>query len=120
VRSAGRVQTPTLRIAADREREREDFVPRTFWNVVLKSGSPALEATAVGGPFWDREGAQAVVALSGLGGESATVARIELSQHREPPRPPSTPPPLTANPPRQESPAPRACPAPRAPPSPRA
>src|SRR5438876_131676 len=65
--------------------EREDFVPRTFWNVVLKSASPALEATAVGGPFWDREGAQAVVALAGLGGESATVARIELSQHREPP-----------------------------------
>src|SRR5438132_1082793 len=85
VLSAGRVQTPTLRIVADREREREDFVPRTFWNVVLKSGSPALEATAVGGPFWDREGAQAVVALAGLGGESATVARIELSQHREPP-----------------------------------
>ena len=85
VLSAGRVQTPTLRIVADREREREDFVPRTFWNVVLVSGSPALEATAIGGPFWDREGAQAVVALAGLGGESATVARIELSQHREPP-----------------------------------
>src|SRR5947199_10763383 len=85
VLSAGRVQTPTLRIVADREREREDFVPRTFWNVVLKSASPALEATAVGGPCWDREGAQAVVALAGLGGESATVAHIELSQHREPP-----------------------------------
>ena len=82
VLSAGRVQTPTLRIVADREREREDFVPRTFWNVVLVSGSPALEATAIGGPFWDREGAQAVVALAGLGGESATVAHIELSQHR--------------------------------------
>src|SRR5947199_3933 len=48
VLSAGRVQTPTLRIVADREREREDFVPRTFWNVVLVSGSPALEATATG------------------------------------------------------------------------
>ena len=83
--SAGRVQTPTLRIVADREREREDFVPRPFWNVVLVSGSPSFQATAIGGPFWDREGAQAVVALAGLGGDSATVERVERSQHREPP-----------------------------------
>src|SRR6058998_2683459 len=30
VLSAGRVQTPTLRLAADRERDRQDFVPRPF------------------------------------------------------------------------------------------
>src|SRR2546421_617127 len=43
------------------------------------------EATAVGGPFWDSGAAQAVVALSGLGGEIATVERITRSEHREPP-----------------------------------
>src|SRR2546428_632350 len=62
VLSAGRVQTPTLRLAADRERDREDFVPRPFWNVVLSAGEPSFEATAVAGPFWDEGGARALVA----------------------------------------------------------
>src|SRR3989441_529061 len=66
VLSAGRVQTPTLRLAADRERDREDFVPRPFWNVVLVAGDPSFEATAIGGPFWDEGGARALVALAGL------------------------------------------------------
>src|SRR5439155_1264336 len=83
--SAGRVQTPTLGLVAEREREREDFVPRSFWNVRLVCGTPLFEATAVGGPFWDSGAAQAVVALSGLGGETATVERITRSEHREPP-----------------------------------
>jgi len=83
--SAGRVQTPTLGLVAEREREREDFVPRSFWNVRLVCGTPPFEATAVGGPFWDLGAAQAVVALSGLGGGTATVERITRSEHREPP-----------------------------------
>src|SRR5688572_2050626 len=83
--SAGRVQTPTLRIVADREREREDFVPRAFWDVILVAGSPALEAAAVGGPFWDVEAAKAIIALAGLGGETAMVERIERHQETEPP-----------------------------------
>src|SRR5919201_1359488 len=85
VLSAGRVQTPTLRIVVDREREREDFVPRPFWNVLLVAGSPAFEATAVGGPFWDKEAAKAIIALSGLGGGQAAVETIEKHEHREPP-----------------------------------
>ncbi|MGI0149399.1 MAG: DNA topoisomerase, partial [Thermoplasmata archaeon] len=83
--SAGRVQTPTLRIVADREREREDFVPRSFWNVNLVAGTPPFEATAVGGPFWDIEGAKAIVALASLGGENAAIDRIDHHEHREPP-----------------------------------
>jgi len=83
--SAGRVQTPTLRLVADREREREDFVPRSFWNVVLVAGTPSFEATAVGGPFWDAAAAKAIVALTGLGGETAIVERIDHREHREPP-----------------------------------
>jgi len=84
VLSAGRVQTPTLRLAADRERDREDFVPRPFWNVVLVAGDPSFEATALGGPFWDEGGAKALVALAGLG-DTAVVERIERRDHREPP-----------------------------------
>src|SRR3989449_475335 len=89
VLSAGRVQTPTLRLAADRERDREDFVPRPFWNVVLVAGDPSFEATAIGGPFWDEGGARALVALAGLWG-SALVAPSEGRAH---PAHPPTPPP---------------------------
>src|SRR6266566_2725874 len=84
VLSAGRVQTPTLRLAADRERDREDFVPRPYWNVVLVAGEPSFEATAVGGPFWDEGGAKALVALAGLG-DTALVEQVERRDHREPP-----------------------------------
>src|SRR3989441_1168155 len=87
VLSAGRVQTPTLRLAADRERDRQDFVPRPFWNVVLVAGEPAFEASAVGGPFWDEGGARSLVALAGLG-DTAIVERIERRDHREPPAAP--------------------------------
>ncbi len=84
VLSAGRVQTPTLRLAADRERDRQDFVPRPFWNVVLVAGEPAFEASAVGGPFWDEGGARSLVALAGLG-DTARVDRIERRDHHDPP-----------------------------------
>src|SRR5947199_63111 len=84
VLSAGRVQTPTLRLAADRQRDRKDFVPRPFWNVVLVTGDPPFEASAVGGPFWDESGARALVALAGLG-DTAKVQRIERREQREPP-----------------------------------
>src|SRR5438876_9723417 len=87
--SAGRVQTPTLRLAGDRERDREDFVPRPFWNVVLVTGDPPFEASAVGGPFWDESGARALVALAGLG-DTAKVQRIERREQREPPPAPFT------------------------------
>src|SRR5207245_2657409 len=65
--SAGRVQTPTLRLASDRERDREEFVARPFWHVTSLAGDPPVVATAVGGPFWDEGGAQALVDHAGLG-----------------------------------------------------
>src|SRR3989442_3418390 len=84
VLSAGRVQTPTLRLAADRERDREDFVPRPFWNVVLSAGEPSFEATTVAGPFWDEGGARALVALAGLC-DTALLQRVEQRHQRQPP-----------------------------------
>src|SRR5207245_4969194 len=85
--SAGRVQTPTLRLVAEREREREDFVPRPFWNVTARLGDPSFEGTAVAGPFWDVGGADAAVALASLA-DSAVVTRVERHERREPPPPP--------------------------------
>lgn len=84
VLSAGRVQTPTLRLVAEREREREDFVPRPFWSVRLTAGEPVLQATAVDGPFWDESGAKAIVALARLA-EAALVESVDRREDREPP-----------------------------------
>lgn len=84
VLSAGRVQTPTLRLVAERDREREDFVPRPYWNVRMVAGETSIEATAVGGPFWDESGARALVALARLA-DAAVVETIDRHEHREPP-----------------------------------
>src|SRR5207244_8816831 len=57
---------------------------RPFWNVTLLAGDTPIEATAVGGPFWDEGGAQALVALAGLG-DTAVVERVEHRERRDPP-----------------------------------
>ncbi len=82
--SAGRVQTPTLRLVADRERDREGFVPRRRWNVRIATEDPPIEAFAQEGPFFDESAAQAIVALATLAG-TAVVDRVEVHEHREPP-----------------------------------
>jgi len=85
--SVGRVQTPTLDLVAERERAREDFVPRTFWDVTAEIEDPVFQATAVGGPFWDRGGAEAAAALASLGSQ-AVVRSVETRDERDhPPAP---------------------------------
>ena len=85
--SVGRVQTPTLGLVAARERDREDFVARPFWNVVASVGDPPVMVTADGGPFWDRRGAEAVIALASLDA-SAVVESATTREERDPPPPP--------------------------------
>lgn len=46
VRSAGRVQTPTLALVVDRERERQAFVPEDYW-VITALGAKEHDALAV-------------------------------------------------------------------------
>jgi len=68
VLSAGRVQTPTLKLIVDREREREAFTPEDYW--VVKGGFEA-EGTAFTGlhetaKFFSADDAQRVLdAVSG-------------------------------------------------------
>ncbi len=82
--SAGRVQTPTLALVAEREREREGFVPRPFWNVVVRLGEPPFEARAEGGPFWDRSGAESTMALASFASD-AVVEKVDRREEREAP-----------------------------------
>lgn len=74
VRSAGRVQTPTLAIVVERERERLAFVPEDYWVVwgeLAKDGAD-FKATHATPRFKDLETAQAVFARV----EHATQARV--------------------------------------------
>jgi DNA topoisomerase-1 len=43
VLSAGRVQTPTLKLIVDREKERKAFVPETYWQIKARFASDAEE-----------------------------------------------------------------------------
>ena len=58
--SAGRVQSPTLSLVVDRDREIREFVPKTYWNIKaeLKNGETFL-ASHKNQPFWKREEADA-------------------------------------------------------------
>jgi DNA topoisomerase-1 len=58
--SVGRVQTPTLGMIVDREKEIEVFVPETYWQLALeteKSGEP-VEARHTHGRFHERAAAE--------------------------------------------------------------
>jgi len=54
--SIGRVQSPTLTILVDREKEIKNFEPKTFWKIIatLKKETP-FDATHAEGQFWDEK-----------------------------------------------------------------
>ncbi|TAN63999.1 type I DNA topoisomerase [bacterium] len=93
--SAGRVQSVTVRLICDREREIQAFVPREYWS---------LEAELIGGPEQtvfiaklikkdDKKieintGAEADTAVAGLKGASWKVDEIEFKETRRNPAAP--------------------------------
>lgn len=61
-RSAGRVQTPTLKLIVDKEKERDAFVPEDYWVVSLLASSAEgveIKARHVENHFKDEKSAQA-------------------------------------------------------------
>ena len=98
-RSAGRVQSVSLRIICDRELEIEKFIPREYWSVeaALKNSSAAvvnsrlysLNGKTVGKfDLANEEDAKAAVAAVNSGG--LTVASVESKPTRRNPQPPFT------------------------------
>ncbi|MBR5259703.1 MAG: DNA topoisomerase I [Eggerthellaceae bacterium] len=99
VRSSGRVQTPTLALICERERERMAFVPEDYW--VIKGafdadekqgptdgkGAGAFEAPHATARF--KEEAQANAVMSRIAGaKSAVVAEVETKSRKvAPPAP---------------------------------
>ena len=92
VRSSGRVQTPTLALVVEREKQREAFVPEDYW-VITGQASPqgapedAFVATHATARFKVEAEAKAVMARI-RGAKTATVTGIEKKRRRSnPPAP---------------------------------
>jgi DNA topoisomerase-1 len=75
--SVGRVQTPTLRLIVERERERLAFVPVPYWEVwaELKRGADRVTAAHVHGRFDVRD--EAEKALAGARADMGVVTAYE-------------------------------------------
>ena len=58
--SVGRVQSPTLAMIVDREKEIESFEPRPYWTLSLEThkGGHYFEVRHTHGRFWDKEEAE--------------------------------------------------------------
>ena len=92
VRSAGRVQTPTLALVVERERERMAFVPEDYWQIrgMGAAQGEADSAFKIGhatARFSDKDAAEA--AFSHVEGATAgTVAEVaKRSRKQQPPAP---------------------------------
>lgn len=54
--SIGRVQSPTLALMVECEKEIKDFVPKTFWKIIATLKKEELfDATHIEGQFWDEK-----------------------------------------------------------------
>ena len=61
--SVGRVQSPTLKLLVDRHEEIESFVPKPYWELVGKFGILAFKGSHASNPFWDKDEAEAILAV---------------------------------------------------------
>jgi DNA topoisomerase-1 len=88
VRSAGRVQTPTLALVVEKERERQAFVPEDYWVITaaLEAEGIGFKATHATARFKDKAAADAAWAKVD-GATTATVREVALKERQQ--RPPA-------------------------------
>ncbi len=86
--SVGRVQTPTLALVVDREKEIEEFVPKPYWLVqaTFEKGVP-FRANHEKGQFWVKREAEAALARARLatGGVVKEYVANERTERGPPP-----------------------------------
>jgi DNA topoisomerase-1 len=89
VLSAGRVQTPTLKLIVDREAERDAFVPEDYWTLKGDFAHGGEEFTAPHATERFKVEADALSALDAVtGAESGTVVEVKCTKRRvAPPTP---------------------------------
>jgi len=92
VRSAGRVQTPTLALVVERESEREAFKPETYWQIrarFVSQGSEAAEFSAMHATERFKNEAEARRVMAAVEGESAaSVKAVDRKRRKVLPPPP--------------------------------
>ncbi|MEK6452823.1 DNA topoisomerase III [Caldifermentibacillus hisashii] len=80
--SAGRVQTPTLSLIIDREKQIQKFVPKKYWVIKAKCGSLEVEWEKNGEKrIFDKE--QAEKMITKLNGQKAVVTEINTKEKAE-------------------------------------
>lgn len=84
--SVGRVQSPTLRLVVDRERERRAFVPVPYWEIKAKLEHPerSFEVAHAKGRFDTEEAMQAALERAGVELAEVTAYKAEPRQDRPP------------------------------------
>lgn len=75
--SVGRVQTPTLSILVNREKEIREFVPEPYWVIKAILDFEDIEIKHVDGNIFDRERAEEI--FNKCNGKDAVVDKIEFS-----------------------------------------
>ena len=91
--SVGRVQSPTLALIVDREREIENFVPQDFWTVHAKfrkdvAGAPIeFETNHEHGPFWARREAETTMTEAEAAERGLVREYIQNEREERPPPP---------------------------------
>ncbi len=89
VKSAGRVQTPTLALVVEREREREAFNPETYWQIKARMEGAGEEFGAAHAVDRFKVEAQAAKAMAAIEGATrGQVTEITKAQRKaQPPTP---------------------------------
>ena len=86
--SIGRVQSPTLALLVEREKEIQSFKPTPFWRIVAKLRKEVVfDASHVKGKFWDKEEVNKIYEKI-RDVKTAVVKKVERKTHSEvPPSP---------------------------------
>ena len=91
--SVGRVQSPTLALIVDREREIENFVPQDYWTLHAKfrkdvdGNAVEFETEHEHGPFWASREAEAALAQAEAAAQGLVREYIQNEREERPPPP---------------------------------
>ncbi len=88
--SVGRVQSPTLALLVDKEKEIQNFVPRNYWELhaqVMTEKGERFEVTHETDKFWDKDEAEAIKSSIEAAQEGRVCAVTTLVKTEKPPTP---------------------------------
>ncbi len=86
--SVGRVQSPTLALIVQREKEIQSFKPKTYWDIIAKMQKKnVFEAKHISNPFWNVEDKDKVMSKISGAREAEVVKFTKEEKESRPPVP---------------------------------